>query len=151
MLRRRPEGRLIMRLSIRNRFDANVESVSAGPAMTVVRAQVADGLDFSAVITSDAAADLKLEPGSRVQLLIKSTEVSLALDLMGRLSIRNVIPATVSSIDVGTAMTVVKLGLANGGVMMSAITRDSAEDLGLEVGMPVVALVKSTDVAIAAI
>jgi len=139
-----------MQLSIRNRFDATVESVTAGPAMTAVRARLASGPEITSAITSDAATDLNLAAGSAVQVLIKSTEVGVAVDPVGRVSIRNRLPGTVASVDQGTAMTVVKIDLADGGVLTSAITSESAADLSLTAGMPVTALVKSTDVSIAA-
>jgi molybdate transport system regulatory protein len=139
-----------MQLSIRNRFDATVVSVTAGPAMTAVRARLTSGPEITAAITSDAASDLNLAAGSPVQVLIKSTEVSVAADPVGRVSIRNRLSGTVESVDQGTAMTVVKIDLIDGGVLTSAITSESAADLGLAAGMPVTALVKSTDVSIAA-
>jgi molybdate transport system regulatory protein len=138
-----------MQLSIRNRFDGTVESVTAGPAMTAVRTRLASGPDITAAITSDAATDLKLAAGSAVQVLIKSTEVGVAVDPVGRVSIRNLLPGTVASVDQGTAMTVVKIDLMDGGVLTSAITSESAADLGLAPGMGITALVKSTDVSLA--
>src|SRR5262245_50591047 len=103
-----------MELSIRNRFDATVESVTSGPAMTTVRARLSDGQSVTAAITSDAAADLALKAGSSVQVLIKATEVSLALDPINRVSIRNRIPGTVTSVDHGQAMASVKIQMADG-------------------------------------
>ena len=138
-----------MRLSIRNRFDATVESVTVGPAMTTVRTRLASGLEITSAITSDAASDLELTVGAAIQVLIKSTEVGVAVDPVGRVSIRNLIPGTVQSVDHGTAMTVVRIDLTDGGTLTSAITSESAADLGLAAGMPVTALVKSTDVSIA--
>jgi molybdate transport system regulatory protein len=44
---------------------------------------------------------------------------------------------------------VVRVELAGGGTLTLAITHESAEDLGLEPGTAVTALVKSTDVAVA--
>jgi molybdate transport system regulatory protein len=117
--------------------------------MTTVRTRLTSGPEITAAITSDAATDLSLSAGTSVQVLIKSTEVSVATDPMGRVSIRNLLPGTVQSVDHGAAMTVVKIDLADGGVLTSAITSESAADLGLTVGMPVTALVKSTDVSIA--
>jgi molybdate transport system regulatory protein len=138
-----------MRLSIRNQFRATVESVTAGPAMTAVHARLVGGPEIVAAITSDAATELKLRADSAVQVLIKSTEVSVGIEPIGRISIRNRIPGTVLSVDEGAAMTVVKIEMAAGGVLVSAITAESAEDLGLTVGLPVTGLVKSTDVSIA--
>ncbi|TDV34915.1 TOBE domain-containing protein [Actinophytocola oryzae] len=63
-----------------------------------------------------------------------------------RLSTRNQLTGTVASIDAGTVMTVVRVTLDGGQQVVSSITRDAAEDLGLEVGKPVTVLVKSTEV-----
>lgn len=65
-----------------------------------------------------------------------------------RLSTRNQLAGTVVDITTGEAMAVVKVGLAGGQILTSSITRESAEDLGLQVGSQVVALVKSTEVAL---
>jgi molybdopterin-binding protein len=63
-----------------------------------------------------------------------------------RLSTRNQLTGTVSGINPGTVMTVVTVELDGGQVVTASITKDAAEDLGLEVGKPVTALVKSTEV-----
>ena len=63
-----------------------------------------------------------------------------------RLSTRNQLKGTVLEIEVGSVMTIVKVDLGNGQQMTAAITRDGADGLGLEVGQPVVALVKATEV-----
>lgn len=63
-----------------------------------------------------------------------------------RLSTRNQLTGTVSSIDVGTVMTIVKVDLDGGQQVTASITKDAAEDLGLRVGTQVTALVKATEV-----
>ena len=63
-----------------------------------------------------------------------------------RLSARNQLSGTVASIEVGAVMTIVKVDLAGGQQITSSITKDAAEDLGLVVGSPVTAVVKSTEV-----
>ena len=64
-------------LSIRNRLPGTVTDVATGGAMASVKVAV-DGGTLTAVVTTDAATDLALAPGSTVVALIKSTEVSLA-------------------------------------------------------------------------
>jgi molybdopterin-binding protein len=66
-----------------------------------------------------------------------------------KLSTRNQFPGTVTSIVSGDAMAVVKISLAGGQVITSSITKEAAVDLGLAVGSPVTALIKSTEVALA--
>jgi molybdopterin-binding protein len=67
-----------------------------------------------------------------------------------RLSTRNQLPGTITSIQQGEAMAVIKVALADGGpTITSSITRESVEDLGLAEGVEVTVLVKSTDVGLA--
>ncbi len=66
-----------------------------------------------------------------------------------RLSIRNQLVGTVTAITTGEAMAVVKVKLDGGPEITSSITKEAADDLGLAVGSPVTALIKSTEVALA--
>jgi molybdopterin-binding protein len=65
-----------------------------------------------------------------------------------KLSTRNQLTGTVTEITAGEAMAVVKVALEGGDTITSSITREAAEDLGLETGKEVVVLIKSTDVGI---
>jgi len=64
------------------------------------------------------------------------------------LSARNQLKATVKSIALGGIMAEVVLELAGGEELVAAITRGSAERLGLKAGDSVVALVKATEVMV---
>jgi molybdopterin-binding protein len=63
-----------------------------------------------------------------------------------RLSTRNQLQATVSSVDLGTVMAAVKVALPDGQTITASITREAAEDLDLAEGDAVVVLIKSTEV-----
>ncbi|MCC3330976.1 TOBE domain-containing protein [Nocardia abscessus] len=69
-----------MRLSTRNQLNGTVVSVTRGEAMAVVRVRLTGGDEITSSITRDAADDLQLADGSRVTVLIKSTEVALGVD-----------------------------------------------------------------------
>jgi molybdopterin-binding protein len=66
-----------------------------------------------------------------------------------RLSTRNQLNGTITRIDAGSVMTVVRIELGDGQQVTSSITKAAAEDLELAVGMPVTALIKSTEVMLA--
>jgi molybdopterin-binding protein len=67
-----------------------------------------------------------------------------------RLSTRNQLPGTITSIQQGEAMAVIKVALDGGGpTITSSITREAVEDLGLAEGTNVTVLIKSTDVGLA--
>jgi molybdate transport system regulatory protein len=64
------------------------------------------------------------------------------------LSIRNQLPGQVTGITAGEAMATVKVSV-EGGELTAAITREAVTELGLSVGSPVVALIKSTEISLA--
>ncbi|MFH8369835.1 molybdopterin-binding protein [Streptomyces sp. NPDC018031] len=138
-----------MSLSIRNRIPGTVTAVTRGEAMALVKVRLAGGQDITAAFTTDAVEELGLAEGSAVESLVKSTEVSLATGPVEGVSIRNRIPGTVTGVTTGGAMGSVKVSV-EGGELTSAITKDAVEALGLAAGTSVVALVKSTEISLAA-
>ncbi len=63
------------------------------------------------------------------------------------LSARNQLPATIKSVKLGNVMAEVVMSVA-GVEIVSAITRGSAEAMGLKTGDSVKAIIKSTEVMI---
>ncbi|MEU0841607.1 TOBE domain-containing protein [Streptomyces sp. NPDC005962] len=137
-----------MGLSIRNQLPGTVTAVTPGEAMATVKVHLDGGQDLTSAITLDAVEELRLATGSAVNALVKSTEVSLATGTVNGLSIRNRLPGTVSGLAVGAAMASVKVTV-EGAELTAAITKDAVSELGLTVGSPVTALIKSTEVSLA--
>ncbi|MFD8249058.1 molybdopterin-binding protein [Nocardia sp. NPDC059691] len=69
-----------MQLSTRNQLDGAVVSITRGEAMAVVRVRLTGGDEITSSITRDAVDDLRLTEGTRVKVLIKSTEVALGVE-----------------------------------------------------------------------
>ena len=65
-----------------------------------------------------------------------------------QLSARNQLKGRVQSVNLATVMAEVVVQLPDGQQIVSAITRGSAERLGLKPGDEVVAIIKSTEVII---
>lgn len=64
------------------------------------------------------------------------------------LSARNQFKGTITAIKLGGVMAEVTVDIGGGNEIVSAITRGSVEGLGLQEGMVVVAIIKSTEVII---
>ncbi|MEU6880427.1 TOBE domain-containing protein [Streptomyces sp. NPDC046712] len=137
-----------MTMSIRNQLPGTVTAVTAGEAMASVKVRLAGGQDITAAITADAVKDLGLAEGAGVKALVKSTEVALATGPVEGISIRNQLAGTVTEVSTGGAMGSVKVSV-EGGELTAAITKDAVEDLGLNAGTSVVALIKSTEISLA--
>ena len=64
------------------------------------------------------------------------------------LSARNQLKGKIVSVDLGNVMANVKIEITEPGVVTAAITKESAENLGLKEGDDVAAIIKSTEVII---
>ncbi len=69
-----------MKLSARNQLPAKVKQVIEGAVMSEVVVEVDGGHEVVAAITAESARNLGLNAGKRVTVVIKSTEVMLAVD-----------------------------------------------------------------------
>ncbi|MCK7472566.1 MAG: TOBE domain-containing protein [Rhodopseudomonas palustris] len=65
-----------------------------------------------------------------------------------KLSARNMLPGKVVAVTKGSTTAHVKVELASGLTIMSAITNEAVDDLDLKVGDTVSAVIKSSDVMI---
>ncbi|UQA96958.1 TOBE domain-containing protein [Streptomyces halobius] len=139
-----------MSLSIRNQIPGTVTAVTPGEVMATVKVRLTGGQEVTAAITRASAEQLGLTAGSAVRTLIKATEVSLATGAVDGLSIRNRIPGTVTEVAVGGAMAGVKVSVDGDGELTAVVTRDAVGDLGLAPGSAVTALIKSTEISLAA-
>jgi molybdate transport system regulatory protein len=138
-----------MSLSIRNQLPGTVTDITPGEAMATVKVRLGGGQALTAAITLDAVEDLALAPGSDVTALVKSTDIALATDTVSGLSIRNRLSGTVTDVTLGAAMATVKVAV-EGGQLTAAITKESAVELGLAHNSAVTALIKATEISLAA-
>ena len=69
-----------MRLSTRNQLTGTVASIEIGSVMSVVKVTPDGGQSMTSTITKEAVEDLGLKEGGPVTVLVKSTEVTLAVD-----------------------------------------------------------------------
>ena len=81
--------------------------------------------------------------GTPVHLRVQAREVAIARERPERLSIRNVLPARLVSIEFSEPPFVELLLDVHGQHLRSRVTREAIEDLGLREGQPVFALIKS--------
>lgn len=69
-----------MKLSTRNQLPGTVTAVTTGEAMAVVKVELAGGHVVTSSITREAAEELGLAEGTTVTVLIKSTDIGLAVE-----------------------------------------------------------------------
>jgi molybdate transport system regulatory protein len=140
----------VMRTSARNALKGRITTVTDGVVNAEVIVDIGQGLEVVATITRRSVEDLGLAPGMEVVALIKASSVILiAGDQPVRVSARNRLAGTVVAIEPGAVSTEVVLELADGKTLVAMVTRDGAEDVGLQVGDRATALIKASHVILA--
>lgn len=130
-----------------NRLLGVIIAIESNDHLSLV--DVAAGQDtFTAMLLETPAGAPHLKVGNTVAVLFKETEVSLAKDLSGKLSLRNRIRCTVSQIRCGDILCEVALE-RSGQTITSIITARAAKRLELQAGDEVEALVKANEVSLA--
>ena len=138
-----------MKISARNQLKGTVSAVQAGAVNGIVSLQVGDSA-IKADITMEAIKELGLAEGTEAVAIIKASNVMFAAGEapLAGISARNQLAGTVSTIKKGAVNGQVSLELPDGNIITGSITNASIADLGLEVGLPAIAIVKSTDVIV---
>jgi molybdate transport system regulatory protein len=129
-----------------NRLPGRIFHIEAAGSIALVEAVVGERR-FTATLVGASDEVASWPQGMPVTLLFKETEVSLAKNLSGLISMRNRIPATVTAIEQGRLLTKVTLD-ADGHRIESVITTRSAQALGLAVGDAVEGLVKANEMTL---
>ena len=69
-----------MKLSARNQLGGTIKSVVPGAVNAEVTLEIGNGVDVTAVITSESVERLELAVGKRAYAIVKATDVLIATD-----------------------------------------------------------------------
>lgn len=129
-----------------NRLRGKIVAVESAGHMSLVDVAVADD-QFTSIVVETPETSPYLHPGAEVWLLFKETEVSLAKNLSGEISLRNRMRAVIRAIERGALVSEVTLDY-KGMRVVSVITSRSVERLALKPGDEVEGLVKANEVTL---
>ncbi|MFZ6689854.1 TOBE domain-containing protein [Undibacterium sp. SXout11W] len=136
-----------------NQLTGLIAGVEAHGSVALVDVSAEGGLRLSATLLGhpDQLATWRLTQPVRV--LFKETEVALAKNLQGQISLRNRIPGVILTIEKGQILTRVVIAVhgLKDVTISSVITTRSATHLNLAIGDMVEALVKSNEMTIQAL
>jgi molybdate transport system regulatory protein len=129
-----------------NRLPGTISAVDVHGSIALVETAVGEHR-FTATLIGAGEEVATWHPGMPVTLLFKETEVSLAKNLSGLISMRNRMMSSVTAIERGKLLTKVTLDF-NGHVIESVITTRSSHALDLAVGDRVEGLVKANEMTL---
>jgi len=129
-----------------NKLPGIITKIQQSGAILLVDVEVEQQV-FSALLIESVQQPEWLVIGNSVDVVFKETEVSLAKNLSGQISMRNRMKCAVAAIERGDLLSKVKLNFRNYSVT-SAITTRAVDSLNLALGEEVEALVKANEVSL---
>jgi molybdate transport system regulatory protein len=129
-----------------NTLTGVIAAIEAHGSIAIVDVAVASHR-FTATLLGSAEHLEAWEIGQAVRLLFKETEVALAKNLSGQISMRNRLPGIVTKLEIGQVLTRVVLDM-QGIQISSVITSRSARSLHIAIGDAVEGLVKSNEMSL---
>lgn len=129
-----------------NKLTGIITQVQQSGAILLIDINVDKHL-FTALLIQSATPPDWLQTGKIIDVVFKETEVSLAKNLSGIISMRNRMKCTVRQIERGALLSKVRLQFQDH-TISSAITTRSVDALELKIGDEVEALVKANEIAL---
>lgn len=131
-----------------NILTGKIASITSSGNISLVEVTVSEVVLSAMVIGNTTTTDFLME-GNSVQLLFKESEVSLAKNFQGDISLRNRLKGPVLAIKRGEVFTEITFDF-KGDRLKSLITTRSVDRLGIESGDVVTGFVKSNEIILSA-
>lgn len=131
-----------------NRFTGEISAIEQDESLALIQVRVGEFL-FTAIVIDSPASASYLKIGGNIQLLFKETEVLIGRNIeAGFISLQNKIGCTIAGIEEGKLLSRVVLE-SNIGPLVSIITTHAVEQLKLNKGDKVLAMVKTNEIMLA--
>ncbi|MCI4678654.1 TOBE domain-containing protein [Rhodoblastus acidophilus] len=137
------------RISARNVFQTEVSHVKRWPVDVEITLKFAEGQKFLAIVTNEAADDLELAVGKKALALVKSSFIRLYAPQNAPRDDRNAFIGEVTDRTDAERNTEIRLDIGHGKTLHAVVPRQTAEDLGLEVGAKAAATFDPSQVILA--
>ena len=130
-----------------NSLTGEIEQLNISGNLTLVGIKVGECHFKSIVVETPETVDY-LRVGNKVNVLFKETEVIIGIGEDMKISLRNKMISTISSIEKGKLLAKLVME-TNAGEIISIITSNAVENLNLKEGTKVMAMVKTNEILLA--
>jgi len=146
-----PPSNPTLKVSARNQFDAVISALVPGPVNTEVSLRLPGGERLVAVITQASAKELGLAVGGRAWAIVKAPWVIVTTGGRERqVPACNHFEGIVSAVKTGPINAAVTLTLPGGTQVHAVLTQEAVNELGLAPGVIATAVIKPSQVMLAA-
>ena len=130
-----------------NRLSGKIKFIKSDEYFSIVEIDV-NGVILNSIIIETPETVSFLKIGSPMNIMFKESEVSIAKNLSGKISLQNKIPCFVKKIERGKLLSKIFLD-CKGSTINSIITTTAVEQLELKINDEVLAMVKTNEVMLA--
>ena len=130
-----------------NSLVGEISNIKSDEHFSIVEMMVDENIFKSIIIETPETVPF-LKTGNKINILFKESEVSIAKELKGMLSLQNKIPCIIKEIEKGKLLSKIILDF-NSKKIVSVITTGAVEQLELKENDNVLALVKTNEVILA--
>ncbi len=130
-----------------NSIPGTIAAIDTDGNLSLVDIEVTSDFRMSALIVESPEHCSWLNIGHGVKILFKETEVSIARNLSGQISLRNRFPALIAAVRSSGMLAEITLNVG-GHQVVSIITSRSAQRMELQTGDQVEWLVKANEVSL---
>ncbi|WP_457622432.1 TOBE domain-containing protein [Persephonella sp.] len=139
--------RLSMKISARNHITARISEIKEDQVNAQITAELSDGQTLRSVITKESLDQLELKVEDEIFMIIKASDVLIALPEEPRISAENRIKGKITRVIKGDVNSEVKISAGNT-VITGIVTSESVEKLDLKEGKEVLAVIKASDIIV---
>ena len=127
-----------------SQFVATIKKINSIDNLNIVE------FDFHGLTLKMMSLDLNadVQVSKKVKLSVKPTNISIAKNLIGEISLSNQIVATIENLENGQLLSSISLKVHNT-ILESIITVDSSKRMNLQIGESVTILIKASNLSIA--
>ena len=127
-----------------NKITGTISAITYSGEMYLADIAVQGGITLTAIAIGSERNEEPLKIGKEVTVCFKATELSIAKDDIGDVSLRNRLPGQIKKIKMGELLCQVTIDFF-GNSIVSIITARSAERIGIQEGDDVTGLIKANE------
>ncbi len=133
-----------------NELQGHIEWIETSGNLRLVKVALEGGQFLKAIVIDTPQDASYLNTEAAVAVVFKETEVIIGLNAQSQISLQNQLPATVVTLERGKLLAKLALRSAAGN-FSSIISAAAVEQLGLEVGREVIAMINLNEVMLRAL
>jgi len=128
-----------------NSFEGHIVSIQESGKMSLVTVSIKGDQKIKAILLETSETASYLKPNNPIRILFKETEVVIGRHTNHQISLQNRIPGTVSHIEKGELLSKI-IVQSKAGEIRSIISTQAIQDLEIQEGSTVVAMIKLNEV-----